>query len=89
MANTDLTLPRQAQSDLHDMVDEMGEKVAKGTLVTLTVGNPTPLNDPSECTCKRLSELRDDGYIHYWYEADPNCKYIHLQPLPVPHKIKL
>lgn len=142
MAELPTELPRDLQSDLHDMVDRFGEQAARGELVTINyderdedfVGpfsceecgksgagtyvvtvlkdedeagpaicmscwtskpgvaittHPNRLNDPSTCTCKRYSEKRDDGFIHYWYKSDPECKYIHLTALPMPHKVAL
>jgi hypothetical protein len=80
LASSDLTLPREVQSDLHDLADEMGEQIARGTFLKVTVEKPIPEGNYEElvCTCLRFSQRISDTEVKYWYEDDPDCKYIHL-----------
>lgn len=76
---------RDVQSDLHDLADSIGEKVAREEMLTLRFEKRND-NEPSLCTCKRFSQRwhNSDGGddVKYTYEVDPSCAYEHLQPLP-------
>jgi len=84
-------LPRDIQSKLHDAADEAGEQVAMGTVLMIDyVGPENPhLKAYSECTCKRYSERKAKDKVFFWNEPDPDCEYLHLQPLPMSHVINL
>lgn len=84
MATSDVS--RDVQSDLHDQADALGEKVAREQTLGPQKG---VFGQTVRCTCMRYSVRSEDGYIHFWYSSDPGCKYSHLQPLPVTHKVKL
>lgn len=82
-------IPRDLQSDLHDKADEIGESVALGTLVTIEPTLPVETDEEAHiCTCKRYSKKVMYGYVEFWSEADPACKYTHITPLPQPYSIK-
>lgn len=84
MANPLLPIPREVQSDLHDMADEIGEQIARGTLVDLSAERQTSLGNYEVliCTCMRMAQRVGTTHVKYWYEADPDCKYIHLANPP-------
>ena len=93
MAIVDTELPRDVQSKMHDVVDEVGEQVARGELVTINVGSrPADLDTVgfiTQCTCKRYSKRLPDGMVEYWNKPDPGCKYTHPAALAEPHKIHI
>lgn len=88
-------LPRDIQSKLHDRIDEIGEKAARGDLVAIKGARQSetvtdgPRPSVNVCICKRYSDEADSGSVSFWNVQDPNCSYRHLQPLPQPHTIKL
>ena len=75
-------VPRDVQSDLHDMADKIEERVAEEDMVEINYETPLRSEKGARCTCERYSEDRIDGTIFFWNEEDPNCSYRHLQPLP-------
>lgn len=85
MAKANTELPRDVQSDLHDMADEFGEKIARGTMVQLEYSIDEA---PQLCTCKRYSKRMPDGRVKFANEPDPDCKYTHLTPLAKPFSVK-
>lgn len=86
------TLPTQVQSDLHDMADALGERVARGDMVEVSYDTTPNKTQPPlgvVCTCTRYSEeTAKDTYL-FWADGDPKCRYMHLQPLPEPFTIKV
>lgn len=76
---------------MHDAMDQIAEKVARGELVEINYAGPESpsLKSGTKCSCHRYSELKDDDYVVFWNEADPDCEYIHLQSLPEVFRIKL
>ena len=70
------------------MADKIGERVAEGDMVEISLEGHIQETSVRKCTCIRYSERRDE-YVHFWYESDPKCEYTHPVPLPQPHKIKL
>ena len=77
-------LPRDIQSKLHDVADRVGERVAKGEMLDLDASKPG-----EKCSCERYSVLKEDKEVAFWTKADPECLYMHLQPLPKPYSITL
>lgn len=81
--------------DLHDMVDQIGERVARGeTIADFVIPELHDVVDGSDdtmakCVCSRYSARRGAEFVHFWTEQNPDCKYIHLQPLPNPYTIKI
>ena len=78
----ELDIPRELQSEMHDMADEIGEKVAKGELIEMDGSPSFPYPQFTECICKRYSRKLHDGRIYFENVVDPDCEYIHLAPLP-------
>lgn len=74
-------IPRVVQSDLHDIADELGEKIATGQLITIDHQRPADVSPYDRCTCGRYSMRNADNKVVFWNEPDPNCKYVHLAPL--------
>lgn len=91
MAKPSSSLPRDLQSDLHDLADDFGEKIARDAMIQMDYTGPSSFNvEPGKkCTCERYSRLEDDGYATFWHASDPNCEYLHLQPLPQAYRIRL
>lgn len=94
------TLPREAQSKLHDAADRIGERVAMGTLLEVTTTQPVNMKAAGKvlysvetvaavCICKRYSEEKTPGVMFFWNEPNVECTYTHLQPLPMSHVIHL
>jgi hypothetical protein len=86
-------IPRDLQSDLHDMADKMGEKVARGQLVEIDYKTAQASVEEGDepfqlCTCDRYSQVKGDGTVVFWNEPDLDCEYKHLQPLPAIFHIK-
>lgn len=87
MAKTSTELPREVQGHLHDIADKLGEQVARGEVVEVVYAKQNGLDDVyEECLCRRYS-AKKDGFIHFWSETDPECRYDHLAPNPPPFKI--
>lgn len=85
-------LPREVQSDLHDMVDELGERVAMGELVDISYEIAGTGLDSKwlRCTCRRYSQAdRYENIVNFRYETDADCQYDHLQPLPMDHSVRV
>lgn len=89
----DHEIPRDLQSDLHDKIDSLGERAARGELVEVVTGVPflPGVGKAEICTCVRYSQRDPDDpqYVAFWYKEDPNCEYIHPAPFPSHHRIKL
>ena len=89
MAQLMKELPRDLQSDLHNMADKIGERVALNEMVEVSLAGHIIDKPQIKCTCNRYSERIDGEYVKFWNVSDPDCQYIHLQPLPRQHTIHL
>lgn len=84
MAKAVSGIPRDLQSDMHDLIDELGERVAREEMVNVAFAPSGPdIRDfrSSLCICKRYSMKLNDGAVKYWNEMDPHCPYTHPVPL--------
>jgi hypothetical protein len=91
MATPSKNLPRDIQNDLHDIADRVGERVAQGEMVDMAYNKSSSphLRTGIKCSCSRYSELKNDNKVVFWNEVDPECEYMHLQPLPAAFAISL
>ena len=81
MANTPKELPRVVQSDLHDVADDIGERIARGQMIEIATDKQLSGSDlVLTCTCHRFCAKGSGKAVVYWDEPDPNCKYVHLAP---------
>ena len=81
MAKTSTELPRDIQSELHDIADKAGERVAMGQMVEIEYLTPAVKDALQRCVCVRFSKIETDGRVAFTNWQDPNCQYQHLTPL--------